>query len=677
MFKGEVRSPVTVLILTLVTCGLYGLVWFFKIAEELNEAFGEKRFPPGKELALSIVTCGLWGLWLYWRLSEAAVELQKERGLSPKLESWMLFASAFVGFFPFFMQAMLNEVWTRGGRLDIGGGGSGGRDNSADDDPEPEPSDMAGDFVERFKAMVDELKEHPRVAVTHYWVGEPVSEEDIAEVEEALGFELDAQIKDFYRQADGLQVRWMDRLGESYVADRDDEMSTERGTYICGDNDDAMGVIDILPLREVFLTDQEGMLYHDWMEDSDTEFRGESLNLMEFSKAIHPFENFSFYNSAAFYAGDEEPGITVVVGDDHNATFTSSRITDFASYLEFSLAHRGQPEPRRETLVQWGGDKKPRLVFTAEEYGRNVIPLEQMLPDRSYLLTDEDLASDEPVRATVTCGSVTGATRATVIDVVDAPTAPTYWRRGTDFVKVDFDLTGIGFVARKSLAVLRRTDIYEEARQDVAAFFSQLAEAPSDEQAETLAKICPAGPSSTMYNIEREGDGEPMKVVFDAHTHRYVALLNELDTEEAMKLILPIIEGLVIDGLDNSVTVKDDDQRAYDPSAFKAAQSVTYAKVVRPLWAAVATWLIEDFNAEPYENIAARYGDDVAAQIKRIVEALDGVTVNMSDFPLLDFFTAALEKFPGSVELQVRRIGSGYTSDKFGLDEEELPVLSS
>ena len=43
MARGEVRNPVTTQILVLVTCGLYGFVWYATVAGELNEALGEER----------------------------------------------------------------------------------------------------------------------------------------------------------------------------------------------------------------------------------------------------------------------------------------------------------------------------------------------------------------------------------------------------------------------------------------------------------------------------------------------------------------------------------------------------------------------------------------------------------------------------------------------------------
>ncbi|MGM0556342.1 MAG: DUF4234 domain-containing protein [Myxococcota bacterium] len=674
MNRGEVRNPITVLLLTFVSCGLYGIYWFFQIVEDINGALGEERFNPFKELVLSVVTCGAWGLWLQWRLSETAVELQRSRGIQPKLEPWMLFLTGLVGLFPFFMQAMLNETWQQAGTSVAGagaatsGGGGGGAPTT-----ERDPAEMSDDWVDRFEAMVDEMREHPRVAITHYWVGEPATDADIQAVEEELGFEFDERIKSFYKQANGLQFRWMDKLDSTYVEERDSQTTTTRERHISGDNDDAMGVIDILPLRETFVdTDYEDRIWFDWMNDSETEFRGDEWNLLEFSKNIRPFDPYSFYNSTAFFLGDGEPGTTVIMGDDHDATFTDSRITDLASYLELVLAHRGRPQPRRDEFGEYAGHRKPRVVIEESDFDQSPLPLDEVLPDRSYLLTDEDLQSGEPVRVSARTGSGGGEVRGTVLGVEDAPTSPMHWSQPTEFVEVDFDMGPVGYVVRPSTHVLRREDVYEQAVQDPAAFLKDIAGASSEERAEKLGKIGAGDNSSTGYRIETD-EGE-IDFLVNFHANRYVALLGGLETSEAVDALLSVIEALIEDGLDTSVSVSGQDD-AYDPEEFEGAKTVTNGKLVGTLNGALGVLLMESYNDEPYDSVRAKFGDGIADRLAAVADALEGEKLNYSDFPMVEFFAAAVDDFPGSTELQVRDIGTGYDSEDFGL-EPGRPILS-
>lgn len=75
----EDRSIVTYILLTIVTCGLYGFYFIYKLAEDVNVVCaGDGKETPGilKYILLTLVTCGIYGFyWMYClgnRLSENA-----------------------------------------------------------------------------------------------------------------------------------------------------------------------------------------------------------------------------------------------------------------------------------------------------------------------------------------------------------------------------------------------------------------------------------------------------------------------------------------------------------------------------------------------------------------------------------------------------------------------------
>ena len=60
------RNIAVSIILSLVTCGIYGLYWMYKIVEELNEASENNGTSGGMVILLSIVTCGIYMFyWMY------------------------------------------------------------------------------------------------------------------------------------------------------------------------------------------------------------------------------------------------------------------------------------------------------------------------------------------------------------------------------------------------------------------------------------------------------------------------------------------------------------------------------------------------------------------------------------------------------------------------------------
>jgi len=63
----EVRNSGMVLLLSIVTCGIYYMWWIYKTSEELNRTLGDPSINPGIDLLLSIISCGLWAIYLMYR----------------------------------------------------------------------------------------------------------------------------------------------------------------------------------------------------------------------------------------------------------------------------------------------------------------------------------------------------------------------------------------------------------------------------------------------------------------------------------------------------------------------------------------------------------------------------------------------------------------------------------
>ena len=61
------REAGMAILLSIVTCGIYGLIWFFNLVADLNTADpGPNDKDPGVVLLLSIFTCGIYGLiWFF------------------------------------------------------------------------------------------------------------------------------------------------------------------------------------------------------------------------------------------------------------------------------------------------------------------------------------------------------------------------------------------------------------------------------------------------------------------------------------------------------------------------------------------------------------------------------------------------------------------------------------
>ncbi len=77
------RTPASVLILSIVTCGLYLIFWYYTVYRELT--FLDGRTPTGNayslDLLLSIITCGVWGIYVDYKISEQLSAVQTRMGM--------------------------------------------------------------------------------------------------------------------------------------------------------------------------------------------------------------------------------------------------------------------------------------------------------------------------------------------------------------------------------------------------------------------------------------------------------------------------------------------------------------------------------------------------------------------------------------------------------------------
>ena len=81
------RSIVTAIILTIVTCGIYGIYWMAALQNESLAAAKEEGTSGGMAVILTIVTCGIYGIYWAYKLGE---RVDKIKG-TPNGNSGILF----------------------------------------------------------------------------------------------------------------------------------------------------------------------------------------------------------------------------------------------------------------------------------------------------------------------------------------------------------------------------------------------------------------------------------------------------------------------------------------------------------------------------------------------------------------------------------------------------------
>lgn len=285
-------------------------------------------------------------------------------------------------------------------------------------------------FRERLEACVAELTRHPRVRVTHFWMGPPATDAELAEVERALG-PLPPSVRAFYASVNGVQLRWIDRESPEYT---DDDEGPTGSTYlrrVTADASGGDGLVDIGPVATLLEAED---IYSDGDE-------------------VRAFDEIDDIGMVAFARG---PAVTahLRIGSDHNVCWDDLPF-DFSDYLELVLATYGDAQRRK------------RACFGKES--RSPVPIESLL--RPAPLPGSAL-SGGPVRIQFEDVRYSRVTlRGTALRV---------HARGKDpssLLRVRTDLGEDIYLARRRARPLTEPqDAYERVRQNPGAFLAAISQ---------------------------------------------------------------------------------------------------------------------------------------------------------------------------------------------------------
>lgn len=118
------RNPVGVWLgLPLITLGIYGLVWYYKIHSELAKFDTRRPVSAGMALCSVIfgaITLGIWPLVMWVKLAGHIRNAQRAAGLAETCSSGLGFLLAIFGFGTLYYQIELNKVVSKYGDAEPG-----------------------------------------------------------------------------------------------------------------------------------------------------------------------------------------------------------------------------------------------------------------------------------------------------------------------------------------------------------------------------------------------------------------------------------------------------------------------------------------------------------------------------------------------------------------------------
>ncbi|WP_018657732.1 DUF4234 domain-containing protein [Actinomadura flavalba] len=115
------RNPVAAWLgLPLITFGIYGIVWFYKVHSELfgyDRRTGDAATNALLSLIFGFITLGIWPLVMWVKLGGRIAQAQRGAGLAPTCSGGVGFLLGLIGFGTLYYQIQLNKITDRYGTI--------------------------------------------------------------------------------------------------------------------------------------------------------------------------------------------------------------------------------------------------------------------------------------------------------------------------------------------------------------------------------------------------------------------------------------------------------------------------------------------------------------------------------------------------------------------------------
>lgn len=214
--------------------------------------------------------------------------------------------------------------------------------------------------------LVEELKKNDDIIVLNNHLFPPASNGDFTASSDLLGRKLDKDILTFYKETNGLQIRWISKNNPRYNPrlHKENELPF---TYLDVITEEFYfdGCINILPLNEVFFDiDWNTVFVFDEDAGKTFNFMHEDFDLLDLKKKLRPFDLFARNDCMSFFTGSSKDFLPCVLQQSYYLDFNSSRVTDFTSYLSFVLENKLGTKSRRTMFNEINGHLKEKLLIS-------------------------------------------------------------------------------------------------------------------------------------------------------------------------------------------------------------------------------------------------------------------------------------------------------------------------
>ena len=92
------RNIVVCVLLSIITCGIYGIYWYITLTDDVSKANEDPNFTGVKSFLLTLVTCGIYGIYWNYKVGKEMYEANQKKGIITSDNSVMYLILSLVGF---------------------------------------------------------------------------------------------------------------------------------------------------------------------------------------------------------------------------------------------------------------------------------------------------------------------------------------------------------------------------------------------------------------------------------------------------------------------------------------------------------------------------------------------------------------------------------------------------
>lgn len=92
------RNIALCIVLSIITCGIYGIVWYVMMTDDIRNLRNGKTVSGGEALLYTIITCGIYSIYWNYKMPKELYESRIEKGEIASDDSILCLILSLLGF---------------------------------------------------------------------------------------------------------------------------------------------------------------------------------------------------------------------------------------------------------------------------------------------------------------------------------------------------------------------------------------------------------------------------------------------------------------------------------------------------------------------------------------------------------------------------------------------------